>query len=93
MSPFKELVQSGATVFLDGAMGTYIQQLGGDLFGALNNLDHPELVRRVHDDYLAAGSQVLTTNTFSLNDIYMDKKDFGQDKTRLSLERATDIAC
>ena len=93
MSKFQDLVQSGATVFLDGAMGTYIQQLGGDLFGALNNLDHPELVRRVHDDYLAAGSQVLTTNTFSLNDIYMDKKDFGRDKTRHSLERATDIAC
>jgi 5-methyltetrahydrofolate--homocysteine methyltransferase len=93
MKDFKETCLSGAPVFLDGAMGTYIQQMGGDLFGAKNNLDHPELVRRVHEDYIAAGSQMITTNTFSLNEIYMAKKAFEVDKMDASLNRAMEIAC
>jgi len=93
MKDFKETCLSGAPVFLDGAMGTYIQQMGGDLFGAKNNLDHPDLVRRVHDDYIAAGSQVITTNTFSLNEIYMAKKAFEVDAMDVSLNRAIEIAC
>jgi len=93
MKDFRETCLSGAPVFLDGAMGTYIQQMGGDLFGAKNNLDHPDLVRRVHDDYIAAGSQVITTNTFSLNEIYMAKKAFELDAMGTSLNRAMEIAC
>jgi 5-methyltetrahydrofolate--homocysteine methyltransferase len=93
MKDFRETCLSGAPVFLDGAMGTYIQQMGGDLFGAKNNLDHPDLVRRVHDDYIAAGSQMITTNTFSLNEIYMAKKAFELDAMGTSLNRAMEIAC
>lgn len=93
MKDFREMCLSGAPVFLDGAMGTYIQQMGGDLFGAKNNLDHPDLVRRVHDDYIAAGSQLITSNTFSLNEIYMAKKAFELDKMEVSLNRAMEIAC
>lgn len=93
MKDFRETCLSGEPVFLDGAMGTYIQQMGGDLFGAKNNLDHPDLVRRVHDDYIAAGSQMITTNTFSLNEIYMAKKAFEVDAMGTSLNRAMEIAC
>jgi 5-methyltetrahydrofolate--homocysteine methyltransferase len=93
MKDFREICLSGEPVFLDGAMGTYIQQMGGDLFGAKNNLDHPDLVRRVHNDYIAAGSQVITTNTFSLNEIYMAKKAFEVDAMGTSLNRAMEIAC
>jgi methionine synthase I (cobalamin-dependent) len=93
MKDFKERCLSGSPVFLDGAMGTYIQQMGGDLFGAKNNLEHPDLVRRVHDDYIGAGSQVITTNTFSLNEIYMAKKEFEADNMEKSLNRAMEIAC
>ena len=93
MKDFRETCLSGGPVFLDGAMGTYIQQIGGDLFGAKNNLEHPELVKRVHEDYIAAGSQVITTNTFSLNEIYMAKKAFELDGMKKSLELAVEIAC
>jgi methionine synthase I (cobalamin-dependent) len=92
MKDFRETCLSGAPV-LDGAMGTYIQQMGGDLFGAKNNLDHPDLVRQVHDDYIVAGSQMITTNTFSLNEIYMVKKAFEADAMDVSLNRAMEIAC
>lgn len=93
MKDFREYCLSGEPVFLDGGMGTYIQQMGGDLFGAKNNLEHPELVRRVHDDYIGAGSRVITSNTFSLNEIYMAKKEFESENMDISLNRAMEIAC
>lgn len=50
----------------DGAMGTQLQQLGlaPGAGGELWNVDHPDRVRQVHHAYLAAGSRLLTTNTF-----------------------------
>lgn len=53
----------------DGAMGSYLHAQGIPLdvrFEALN-LSNPALVRRVHSDYLAAGAQLLETNTFGAN--------------------------
>lgn len=53
----------------DGAMGTELYELGFGFERAFDglNLSHPEMVRRVHRDYVNAGAQVLTTNTFGAN--------------------------
>jgi homocysteine S-methyltransferase len=56
----------------DGAMGSYLFELTGRLSEANHvyesfNVDQPDLVRRVHRDYLAAGAQCLKTNTFGAN--------------------------
>jgi methionine synthase I (cobalamin-dependent) len=50
----------------DGAMGTQLQQLGlaPGAGGELWNTDHPDRVRQVHQGYLDAGADLLTTNTF-----------------------------
>ncbi len=51
----------------DGATGTQLQSLGlrpGDC-GLLWNRDAPDRVRDVHQRYLDAGADLLTTNTFS----------------------------
>ncbi len=53
----------------DGAMGTLLYSRGIQLdtnFEYLN-LTSPEQVRQVHRDYLAAGSQLIETNTFGAN--------------------------
>ncbi|WP_432821811.1 bifunctional homocysteine S-methyltransferase/methylenetetrahydrofolate reductase [Trichloromonas sp.] len=53
----------------DGAMGTLLYSRGIQLdtnFEYLNLRD-PEQIRRVHGDYLAAGAQLLETNTFGAN--------------------------
>ncbi|MDZ7372521.1 MAG: homocysteine S-methyltransferase family protein [candidate division KSB1 bacterium] len=66
MKPFLELVQSGEVVLFDGAIGTMLQARGlapGDPAERWL-LDHPEEVVRLHRDYVAAGAQVLTTNSF-----------------------------
>ena len=56
-------------VFFDGAMGTILQQNGlkaGELPETWN-LSHPELITSIHADYLAAGCQIVKSNTFGAN--------------------------
>ncbi len=56
-------------VILDGAMGTVLQSRGLPPGGVpeLLNLERPELLREVYRDYIAAGSDVIYTNTFGAN--------------------------
>jgi methionine synthase I (cobalamin-dependent) len=59
----------------DGAMGTqlrsYLQR--GEPEGALEllNLARPELVQHVHREYVEAGADIITTNTFSASALRM----------------------
>ena len=56
-------------VLLDGAMGTQLQARGlapGELPETWN-LTRPEDVQAIHEAYLAAGADVVTTNTFGAN--------------------------
>lgn len=56
------------TILLDGAMGTELERrgarTGAPLWSAHALLDAPDLVSSIHLDYLRAGAQVITTNTF-----------------------------
>lgn len=68
MSRFARILKQNK-VFLDGSMGTMLQQRGlklGEL-PELLNLTRPELVEEVHRGYLSAGAEILYTNTFGLN--------------------------
>lgn len=53
-------------VLLDGAMGTLLQERGLDDGGCgeLWNVDHPDVVAKIHEEYAEAGATILTTNTF-----------------------------
>ena len=64
----RNLLDERVIVF-DGAMGTELYEHGFGFERAFDglNLTHPEVVRRVHRDYVNAGAQVLTTNTFGAN--------------------------
>lgn len=59
----------GRRLFFDGGMGSLLQEKGlkpGELPETWNIL-HPELVEQIHVDYLNAGADVVTTNTFGAN--------------------------
>lgn len=62
-------------LYFDGGFGTLLQSLGlapGKAPESLN-LDDPDMVRRAHAAYLAAGVDLFTTNTFGVNrDKYPD---------------------
>lgn len=59
------------TILLDGAMGTELARRGfaltPPLFSARALLEAPELVEQIHADYIRAGAQVITTNSFGLH--------------------------
>ncbi|MDD4952745.1 MAG: homocysteine S-methyltransferase family protein, partial [Desulfovibrionaceae bacterium] len=66
MPNFRDILGDGRLYFFDGGYGTLLQSRGmppglsPEMFG----LKNPEVVRRVHEEYLEAGADVLTTNTF-----------------------------
>ena len=57
-------------VLLDGGMGRELRFRGVDILSTIWSanalLVAPEVVRGVHDDYIAAGAQVITTNTYGI---------------------------
>lgn len=61
-------------IFFDGGMGTMLQKnglKGGDI-PELLNLENPDLIEKIHSEYLAAGCDVITTNTFGANPLKED---------------------
>jgi methionine synthase I (cobalamin-dependent)/5,10-methylenetetrahydrofolate reductase len=63
------------TMTVDGAMGTQLYERGilySACFEELN-LSRPELVRRVHEDYVRAGAQIIETNTFGAQAMRLEK--------------------
>lgn len=67
------------TLYFDGAMGTMLQKhglLGGDI-PELYNVQKPELIYDIHCEYLNAGADILTTNTFGANALH--EVEFGID--------------
>ena len=64
----KEKINSSTTHF-DGGMGTLLQKAGltpGELPETWN-LTHPDIITGIHLDYLKAGANVITANTFGAN--------------------------
>jgi len=57
-------------LLFDGAMGTMLQAAGLPTGGLpeLYNITHPEIVKEIHSSYIAAGSDIITSNTFQANE-------------------------
>ncbi len=56
-------------LFFDGGMGTLLQERGllaGEVPETWNIL-HPEIIRQIHKEYLLAGSNIISANTFGVN--------------------------
>ncbi|MDP9728187.1 methionine synthase [Alicyclobacillus tolerans] len=68
-------------LILDGAMGTMIQQknltaeaFGGEAYEGCNewlSKTRPDLIRSIHEEYLAAGADIVSTNTFGSTSIVL----------------------
>lgn len=56
-------------LLFDGGMGTYYSQLCGKISAdcEMACLEQPQLVSRIHEEYVAAGCQAIKTNTFGAN--------------------------
>lgn len=58
-------------LILDGAMGSLLQQYNinttSPLWASIANLEHRELVLKIHREYIEAGADIITSNTFRTN--------------------------
>lgn len=63
-----ERLAQPAPIILDGAIGTELQRRGIQttmpLWSVHGLLEAPELVRALHEEYIRAGAEIITTNTF-----------------------------
>ena len=72
MSRYNKMMQriaAGECILIDGATGTEAERRGvPQLDNAWNGggaLSHPDIVRQVHLDYLAAGAEMIISNSFA----------------------------
>ena len=65
----KKRLDAGEVVILDGATGTELQRRGVDMDPAawcgVATLENDRVLTEIHRDYIAAGSEVITANTFA----------------------------
>ncbi|OCA85757.1 bifunctional homocysteine S-methyltransferase/methylenetetrahydrofolate reductase [Bacillus sp. FJAT-27225] len=59
----------------DGAMGTLLYSYGSDSCFEELNLSHPEQIQNIHKAYIAAGADVIQTNTYAAN--YLKLQRYG----------------
>lgn len=90
------LFESKRVVLLDGAMGTELQRRGYrtvlPLWSAMANLEAPALVKEIHDDYIHAGADIITANTFRTTRHTFSKS--GNPELTFHLSRlAVELAC
>lgn len=84
MISLKERILKGDVLFLDGGMGSQLSQKGLKMTSHKNNLEHPEAVEEIHREYIAAGSDCVLTNTFTLNELYASKSGEKMDLAALN---------
>jgi len=90
---FLDRLAAGETILVDGAMGTMLQAAGLEKGHAPEelNLTHPDKVLAVHRGYIAAGSEMILTNTFGANRFRLAKYGLQDEVYELS-RRAAEVA-
>ncbi len=85
MKPFGAAVAEGPILF-DGAMGSLLYERGVLHTRSYDELvlSQPELIAQVHRDYLAAGAQVLETDTFGANRIALARHGLADQMTTIN---------
>ncbi len=73
MSSVSDLLSGQRVLVCDGAMGTLLHAVGAALDRSLPevNLSDPGLVSTLHDSYLDAGADIIQTNTFGANRLWL----------------------
>ncbi len=94
-APLRTLLANRRPLILDGAMGTELQRRGVDttlpLWSARALIDAQDAVLQIHREYLAAGADIITTNTFRTTSRTFDRAGLPDRSAELT-RRAVDLA-
>ncbi|MGD8330961.1 MAG: homocysteine S-methyltransferase family protein, partial [Acidobacteriota bacterium] len=88
MNPLLEELAGGATVIGDGALGSQLiaHGLQPGQCPDLMCIEEPEVVANIARDYLFAGAELLTTNTFGASPLKLS--DYGLEGRAEEINRA-----
>lgn len=95
---FRAILRDDKVYFFDGGYGTLLQSRGlpAGLSPELWGLKEPNIIRAVHQDYINAGANVLTTNTFGGSKLKLgddaDVYELNKAMTKIAREVAGDNA-
>ncbi|WP_116472613.1 homocysteine S-methyltransferase family protein [Zobellella maritima] len=82
-------------IIMDGGMGRELQRIGAPFrqpeWSAQALIEAPQFVSQAHEHFLAAGAEVITTNTYALVPFHIGEKRFKQAGSRL-IEQAAGLA-
>jgi S-methylmethionine-dependent homocysteine/selenocysteine methylase len=94
-NPLKSRLTRGELMLLDGGLGVELERRHVPtplpLWSAQALLDAPDVVRAIHEDYVRAGADIITTNTFRATPRALAKTGRAGDVERI-LERAVALA-
>ena len=84
----RTLIDDGRVHVFDGAMGTLLYSRGVFVNVCYDelNVDRPELVRQIHEEYVRAGAEILETNTFGANPVKLSS--YGLEERTDEINRA-----
>ena len=90
MDKLKSLLQEGKPILLDGAMGTMLMEAGLESSDSPEEWSalHPDAVRRIHREYIQAGSRIILTNTFGGTSVRMETHGLGERVIELNRKAA-----
>lgn len=78
-------------LILDGAMGTMLQRKGLQGNSESFNLTNPETIGEIHKEYIEAGADIITANSFSANSISQSEYNLSEKAGQMA-EAAARIA-
>ena len=95
MQALEERISRGEVILLDGATGTELERRGVPMdraaWSAAALVTHPDTIRQVHDDYIRAGADIITSNSFSTARHQLEPAGLG-DRFRELNQRAVSLA-
>lgn len=86
---FVDRLEQGV-ILADGAIGTYLQDLGVPNERGFSELclSNAAIVERVHREYIDAGAEILTTNSYGANRMQLDRVGLADEVRRINVAAA-----
>ena len=95
MDKLQDRLDAGDVLILDGAIGTELQLRGAPMDGmawcAVATKTSPDILRGLHEDYIRAGADVITSNTYSSCRHVLEAAGLGDETIEIN-RRAVEIA-
>ena len=95
MTTLEQRLDAGDIIILDGAIGTELQLRGAPMDGmawcAVATKNQPDTLRGLHEDYIRAGADVITSNTYSSCRHVLDAAGLGDETVAIN-RRAVELA-